>query len=378
MKKLKEIKGITLVALTITIIILIILAGVTILQLTKNGLLNNVEIAKEKAENAQAKEDEILQGYDYIINTGYRGEEVTFKTATTLPIIISNILEDSFTINIKNVEDIKYKTLKYYVNETVVYTGTDSSFNVTEINGQKIKANETYNVFVLAEPFMVNVATIPSDNVDSWLACIGYNNNGKYSLDNIQELFANEELLIDLITSDSAFDYLTASTEKILPKFYTDINVINTICKNTDALAVVCENESMIKTFIEQQEFRTAMYDNAEITESVLANSTTALEAMKASSRYASAATAKLNSSSTTKTVYEGKAFVFTCSAYSNEQYSIYLIAGDFIVGDTIVTGRGSSGKTLTMTLNKFASSVTGKRYKGYDARAVTLTYFMI
>lgn len=382
MKKLKEVKGITLVALTITIIILIILAGVTILQLTKNGLLENAEIAKEKAENAQAKEEGILQGYDYIINTSLRGEgnklDGNLKTATTLPITISNITEESFTINIKNVSDIKYKTLKYYVNDILVYTGTDSSFSVSEVNGEKIKANKTYNVLVLAEPFIVDVTTIPSDSVDSWLACIGYNNNGKYSIDNIQELFADEELLVDLITSDSAFAYLLASTEKILPKFYTDANVMINICKNADAMAVICENEAMFKNLIEYQEFRTAMYDNAEITESVIANSTVALEAMKTSSRYASAATGKLNSSSTTQTVYDGKAFVLTCAAYSNQQYSIYLIAGNFIVGNETVTGRGGSGKTLTMTLNKFASSVTGKRYNGYDARAVTLTYFMI
>ncbi len=51
-------KGITLIALVITIIILLILAGVTIAQLTGNGLFEKAKLAKEKYENAQANEIE--------------------------------------------------------------------------------------------------------------------------------------------------------------------------------------------------------------------------------------------------------------------------------------------------------------------------------
>ena len=44
----KKNKGITLVSLVITIIILLILAGITIVQLTKSGLFAKAEEAKEK------------------------------------------------------------------------------------------------------------------------------------------------------------------------------------------------------------------------------------------------------------------------------------------------------------------------------------------
>ena len=44
----KKNKGITLVALVITIIILLILAGISIAQLTGNGLFENAKLAKEK------------------------------------------------------------------------------------------------------------------------------------------------------------------------------------------------------------------------------------------------------------------------------------------------------------------------------------------
>ena len=56
----KENKGITLIALVITILILLILAGITIASLTgENGLINRAANAKEQTEIAQEKE--ILQ-----------------------------------------------------------------------------------------------------------------------------------------------------------------------------------------------------------------------------------------------------------------------------------------------------------------------------
>lgn len=54
---LKQQKGITLVALIITIIVLLILAGVTIsLVLGDNGILNHAEDAGERYQNAANNE----------------------------------------------------------------------------------------------------------------------------------------------------------------------------------------------------------------------------------------------------------------------------------------------------------------------------------
>lgn len=64
----KQSKGITLVALVITIIILLILAGITISQLTGNGLFENAKLAKQKYENAQEYEQEQLDKYMDSIN----------------------------------------------------------------------------------------------------------------------------------------------------------------------------------------------------------------------------------------------------------------------------------------------------------------------
>ena len=62
--------GITLIALIITIIIILILAGITISQLTNNGLFINTQTAKEKYSNATTKEEDILNQYENAINSG--------------------------------------------------------------------------------------------------------------------------------------------------------------------------------------------------------------------------------------------------------------------------------------------------------------------
>ncbi len=54
---MKKERGITLIALVVTIIVLLILAGVSIRTLTgDNGILNRAKTAKELTEKAIAKE----------------------------------------------------------------------------------------------------------------------------------------------------------------------------------------------------------------------------------------------------------------------------------------------------------------------------------
>lgn len=55
-------KGITLIALVITIIVLLILAGVSIATLTgEDGILAKAKLAKERNEQAEQEENEILK-----------------------------------------------------------------------------------------------------------------------------------------------------------------------------------------------------------------------------------------------------------------------------------------------------------------------------
>lgn len=66
---MKNQKGITLVALVITIIILIILAGVTItLALQQNGLFQRAQDSQKYMTNAQNYDNERLQEVETQIN----------------------------------------------------------------------------------------------------------------------------------------------------------------------------------------------------------------------------------------------------------------------------------------------------------------------
>lgn len=65
----RQTAGITLIALVITIIVLLILAGITISQLTGSGLFDKSKQAKEQYQNAQDYEEEQIAKYSNDINS---------------------------------------------------------------------------------------------------------------------------------------------------------------------------------------------------------------------------------------------------------------------------------------------------------------------
>ena len=60
----KNNKGITLVALVITIVILLMLAGISISALTNTGLFGKAKEAKQKSENATLEQNKLLDNYE--------------------------------------------------------------------------------------------------------------------------------------------------------------------------------------------------------------------------------------------------------------------------------------------------------------------------
>ena len=67
-KKSKNDNGITLVALVITIIILLILAGISISALTNTGIFKSAKDAKTKSEEAEKKQSQTLGEYEKELN----------------------------------------------------------------------------------------------------------------------------------------------------------------------------------------------------------------------------------------------------------------------------------------------------------------------
>ena len=97
-------KGITLIALVITIIVLLILAGVTIATLTgDNGILTRANDSKKQTEIASVKEQAQLDIANWIAERLENGEDTTLDDAT-----IKNIIE---TANASNT-DKYYKELQ--------------------------------------------------------------------------------------------------------------------------------------------------------------------------------------------------------------------------------------------------------------------------
>ena len=99
MKKIVNNRGITLIALIVTIIVLLILAGISVSMLTgQNGILNRATEAKEKTEEAQKEEQIKLAvmssiGTDGLINLNQLKAEIERQggsiAGTTFPVAVT-------------------------------------------------------------------------------------------------------------------------------------------------------------------------------------------------------------------------------------------------------------------------------------------------
>ena len=76
MKKYKNQNAITLVALVVTIIILLILAGISISTLTNTGIFQKTQDAKSSSENAEKEQSQILDEFERELNK-YTSAELT-------------------------------------------------------------------------------------------------------------------------------------------------------------------------------------------------------------------------------------------------------------------------------------------------------------
>lgn len=115
-------KGITLVALVITIIILLILAGITISALAETNLFQKTQEAKEKYKNAQELENKYLEEYEKEIskNTSIENKGTT-KGRYILFEIYDHISGDSASIAEITLYDTDGKKIAYNVIENEVF-----------------------------------------------------------------------------------------------------------------------------------------------------------------------------------------------------------------------------------------------------------------
>ena len=127
MEKIINNKGITLVALVITIIVLLILAGISIQAITNTGLFANAKKAKEKSMEGQIKEEISLAIQSIQTEEIYKGNSVTLETLAGENGQLKNVLGDDLAEAEVAGEEIngEYKDYEFTI---------DSNLNVT-ING---------------------------------------------------------------------------------------------------------------------------------------------------------------------------------------------------------------------------------------------------
>ena len=135
-------KGITLVALVITIIILLILAGVAITALTQTGLFENAKQAKNAMENAQTKENATLEDYVNKIDGKISGDRENIENIgvelLTDPIIIdtsTNFEEKNLDFEISDISQYNYLLLTILSNLLLIILSSLLPLVVNLING---------------------------------------------------------------------------------------------------------------------------------------------------------------------------------------------------------------------------------------------------
>ncbi len=125
-------RGITLVALVVTIVVLLILAGVSIsLVLGENGLINNAKEARNKTLEAEKTEGESLNTAEHYINQ-ITGVNASGITADDYGKVVTNYQENS-----SNIWEI------FYSDETNVYLIMRNSSIEKNLCEEITKANAT-------------------------------------------------------------------------------------------------------------------------------------------------------------------------------------------------------------------------------------------
>ncbi len=176
MRIIKNSKGITLIALVITIIVLLILASVSIAMLTgDNGILENSTKSKEETKISKIKES---------ISLAWTECESDYQLETEIDKVRSEFYtEENLNAKIKegNIADLKY-------NEK------DSSFMLYNTN-DGIK----YNVKIVGSNIILNKDTTNINDTKNWLncrECSEYNPHiitNKYEFDSIRTHINTEE-----------------------------------------------------------------------------------------------------------------------------------------------------------------------------------------
>ena len=206
-------KGITLVALVITIIILLILAGITISSLTNTGIFEKAKEARDKTANAAENQAKTLNEYEDELNkyiSGTAGE----KLADVVK--VGDYV--SYTPDTVSNTDIKYTTL---ISNLGTYSGSDA--NTTSTLTQE---NLKWRVLDVQNEQVRLISEVPTTSKIVLNGFNGYNNAVKLLDDTCSTLYNNSKLAskVQNLKIEDITKYMTTQpTEGTTPYSPTNI-----------------------------------------------------------------------------------------------------------------------------------------------------------
>lgn len=263
MKKTKE-NAITLVALVITIIVLLILAGVSIQAITNTGLFANAKKAKEKSIEAQLKEEISLAIQDIQI------EETSNAKLFDMKSLIEKIPEKLNDITIESDgEESKgeYKGYNYRITKDyeVIIEGKTNIRIKTEITPKECtKENVVMNVEITSNESPIKRIVEPEN--------LSKNSEGKY----IVSKNGQYKFIVETENGDITEKTVTVSNiDKLPPKdFKPEIEKSGTTIKIKENAEDQEETEENACSGIEKYEYYVdgKKYDSNEITNLTIGN----------------------------------------------------------------------------------------------------------
>ena len=183
MKKNKSTRGITLIALVITIIILLILAGISISALTNQGLFKNAKIAQNATERAEVEQGKTLNEYEDEIN----------KYLETNKKVEGKIVDRVNDGKIKIGDYVKYTpdtaSTDAILQELNTYSGSDK--NTTSTLTQE---SLNWRVLDVKDGQVRLISELPTNSKITLSSYNGYNNAVKLLDDTCNTLYSNSKL----------------------------------------------------------------------------------------------------------------------------------------------------------------------------------------
>ena len=268
-KRLRNFNGITLVALIVTIVILLILAGITIATLGgENGLFKKVKLGKERYAISEAKEKLELEITNLQIEQNGKGEELTKED---LPKMNSDEIDVRDTTNFP--VEVIYKNYKFEVdsnfkvtyvseaNETII-TYTTEPEGYTNQNNIKVlvKITNPKGIKSILKPGETD-KILPQDRTTAGIEFI-VTKNGHYIL-KVEDVDGNEvskDIYIDLID--------TLAPEEFTPEVQKNGSTITIVENGKDAEATEESSKSGIdhyEYYVIDSSNKETKYDNNKI-----------------------------------------------------------------------------------------------------------------